>query len=399
VHALENSLLSFSLAGARFPSLDFVELDVQLTRDGVPIVHHDWTVLVQAQSCTPSPLVSLRVPLSALTFAQLSALAPQPLAYSRELGALAHCLGAPEVADEGAWALASLGHMQQGGNGEGDGGGAVHGAKGAWGAGGAAAGAGGGGAPLRADSAFSAQAVGAARLAHQRTTARALDALGVDRHTEPASGRLARGELRDGLGLRCGAFPSLRTVLASLRPAMGLNIELKYPSDAEVALHGLQPPTREVYWEAVWAAVQQGQQAQEQRQGAHRPLLFSSFDPSLCELAKARQSQYPVAFLTMGGLEACKDPRCCSFDAALSFAEGAKLLGVVAHCDSLAPSVEQAVGRAREKGLIVGTFGRSNNIPRVALEQVESGVGLVILDHLALLATLAPRHQGATTGE
>lgn len=41
-HVLENSLLSF--ANAARSGLDFIELDVHISRDGVPVIHHDWGV-------------------------------------------------------------------------------------------------------------------------------------------------------------------------------------------------------------------------------------------------------------------------------------------------------------------------------------------------------------------
>ncbi|CAE7516327.1 GDE1, partial [Symbiodinium sp. KB8] len=60
-HVAENSLLSFSAASAAGAS--FVEFDVQLSSDGVPVVHHDLLVKV--------PGTSLKVPITALTAAQL----------------------------------------------------------------------------------------------------------------------------------------------------------------------------------------------------------------------------------------------------------------------------------------------------------------------------------------
>ena len=72
-HVQENSLLSFAegwRAGA-----SFVELDVHLTRDAVPVVHHDFGVIVRAAGAA-----NVRVPVGHLTAAQFLALDPQPAA-------------------------------------------------------------------------------------------------------------------------------------------------------------------------------------------------------------------------------------------------------------------------------------------------------------------------------
>ena len=85
VHANENSMLAFELA-CTSGALDLVELDVMLSRDGVPVVHHDWCVLVRAEG-VGGVAVPLRVPVSHLTLAQLAALQPQPMACTCAAGA------------------------------------------------------------------------------------------------------------------------------------------------------------------------------------------------------------------------------------------------------------------------------------------------------------------------
>lgn len=68
VHMPENTLLSLSTAATT--GAELVEFDVQLTRDGVPVIHHDWGVLL------PGP-AAVRVPVTHLTLAQFKSLQPQ----------------------------------------------------------------------------------------------------------------------------------------------------------------------------------------------------------------------------------------------------------------------------------------------------------------------------------
>ena len=61
-HVAENSLLSFTTAAANGAS--WVEFDVQLSKDGVPVIHHDFNVKV--------PGTSITVPITELTATQLA---------------------------------------------------------------------------------------------------------------------------------------------------------------------------------------------------------------------------------------------------------------------------------------------------------------------------------------
>ena len=61
-HVAENSLLSFATAAANGAS--WVEFDVQLSKDGVPVIHHDFTVKI--------PGTSITVPITELTAKQLA---------------------------------------------------------------------------------------------------------------------------------------------------------------------------------------------------------------------------------------------------------------------------------------------------------------------------------------
>ena len=94
---LENCILSFSHAAAA-SHLNFVELDVQLSADGVPVVYHDWTVRVDALGAGLRS-VALRVPIGHMDAAQLQCLAQLPSRCSRGLSN-----GAQRVYSELQWA-------------------------------------------------------------------------------------------------------------------------------------------------------------------------------------------------------------------------------------------------------------------------------------------------------
>src|SRR4051794_1955552 len=77
-HVLENTLLS--LCEASRAGADMVEFDVQLPRDGVCVIHHDWGVVVPIPSAAATDTTAaLRVPVGHLTLAQFKALRPQTM--------------------------------------------------------------------------------------------------------------------------------------------------------------------------------------------------------------------------------------------------------------------------------------------------------------------------------
>ena len=61
----------------------------------------------------------------------------------------------------------------------------------------------------------------------------------------------------------------------------------------------------------------------------NRPLYFSAFDPEICILTAAKQTRFPVFFLTEGGEAAYADPRLASLEGALSTCMEGNLDGIV----------------------------------------------------------------------
>jgi glycerophosphoryl diester phosphodiesterase len=177
-------------------------------------------------------------------------------------------------------------------------------------------------------------------------------------------------------GLR-DRFATLEDVLTHLPPRAGVNIEVKYATVAESHAFGLRQWERNAFVERILDVVF--------ALAGGRGILFSSFDPDICLLLRCKQATYPVLLLTEGGTnaEALPDPRMNSLAAAVAFARGARLFGIVSHVAPLieCPRIIHAI--QDEAGLVLCTYGRTNNTAEAVLLQQAHGVGAVIVDHVA----------------
>jgi glycerophosphodiester phosphodiesterase len=330
---LENCSLSFAHAAKM--GVDFIELDVQMSKDGIPVVYHDWTVRVDAVGGSAAATsVALRIPVGHMDAEQLRSLAQHP---TRCVCGLSH--GARRLYDECAWARgkgeASLANARDTCSHLGD------------------------------------------RAALHKAAARRLSIFGID--TTPAT-LLRVGDTFDGHGLRDGGtgggIPSLASILnaSSLPRLCGVNIELKYPSAEEIELLGLRVPSHSDFVAAVLRVVA--------IVAPDRRIMYSSFDPDVAKIAReTAPTTTPVLFLTEGdGGAAAADPRLRSFQAALEWASDAALDGVVTHVAPVLRAPAEAVAAARERGLALATYGRQNNEIANVILQKSNGVDMIILD-------------------
>jgi glycerophosphoryl diester phosphodiesterase len=419
-HILENTVLS--LQSAARAGAEYCEFDVQLTRDGIPIIHHDWTVAIPFSGSGPAPAramaspsptlssssspastspssLTLRVPVTHLTLAQMQALTPRAMI--------------PEsVADE--YELAK----------------AADAASASFRAGGVEGGRGGQGTrasngkpPLRPPTSSSSSsspspspatsAAGSSSSSGRRAGRSPLPLLrssaSVDDERDPGQeGRPARevnGRTVAALGLDAGRadvtrlglsyhyglrdrFATLSEAFRTVPAECGFNIEVKYATLLEAQLFGLRQAERNAFVErildVVFAARRREEEAAEGGSG-RRPILFSSFDPDICVHLARKQGLYPVFFLTEAGTppEPAADPRMNSIAAAVAFARSVGLAGVVSHAGPVleAPRIVRAV--QEEGGLVLATYGAVNNDPDAVERQVGLGVGAVIVDHVA----------------
>lgn len=395
VHVGENTLQS--LCAAADAGAEFVEFDVQLTRDGHPVLHHDWGVRLPGMS-------GGRVPVGHLTAREFLAVPPSVMVndaatceYARARAADAIVAGAGVAADAAAGATV-----------------------------GATLGAGVAVAPRvptvgGATPAAARVAAGSRPPFHRRS--RSADAAASEGSARPSQHHPHHVQRRapqptpphdDGgeYGL-AGRFTTLAQALARVPLACGFNLELKYPTPAEAQLLGLAVPERNAYVEAVLDVVYAAAAAADATTAMggggggggcpplpRRRLLFSSFDPDVCALVASKAgSEYPVCLLTEGG---CAGPgpgvasdlaggggdwRCGSLAGAAAFAAAEGLLGVV--CDAApllaAPALVTAVRHGL--GLALASYGRANNAPgSVRRQAARGGLSAAVVDHVRHVA-------------
>lgn len=289
-HYLENTLSSFVAAAAH--GADFIEFDVQLTRDGVPVLHHDWAVKVRVGD------TFIRVPVCNLTAAQFCHIPP---AYMHNSG------GTSESAQSAACDAALVQADAQ--------------------------------VPLTPD--------------HEPTT--------------------------DVTIIRDAFFITLEQLFQAVPSSCGFNVEVKYPVPQEVHMFGLSVAERGAYVDAILRVV-------ERYACQGRRIMFSCFDPDTCVMLARKQAEHSVLFLTEGGAHdgPVFDPRMTSLDGAVRFVLEAGLAGIVTDVTPViaCPALIPAIQRARQPPLLLASYGRSNNDPKVSLMQRDAGIDAVIVDHI-----------------
>ena len=154
-------------------------------------------------------------------------------------------------------------------------------------------------------------------------------------------------------------FPTLEQCFKSVDPSLKFNIEVKY------CMHllstgqyeeGVQHfPERNSYVDVILYDVF--------RHAGNRQILLSCFDPDVCTMLRAKQTRYPVAFLSQGDTvqyETFQDWRAATLPMAVSFAYVEWLTGVVLHTEGLLKDIH-LIDQARACGLLVFCWGNENN--------------------------------------
>lgn len=116
-----------------------------------------------------------------------------------------------------------------------------------------------------------------------------------------------------------------------------------------------------------------------------RPLMFSSFNPDICYLLSLKQRKIPVFFLTDGGMTKWTiEQRGNSIDSAVKFSIRANLAGIVCNSTPLieAPSL---IGHIKRSGLSLFTFGSQNNEIEGVKLQKANGVDAIIADNVGTI--------------
>lgn len=170
-----------------------------------------------------------------------------------------------------------------------------------------------------------------------------------------------------------GPFTTLAETLKSVPKSAGFNIEVKYPMIDEAEQDELtQFQELNIYVDTILECVYDNVEED-------RHIIFSSFHPEICLALNLKQPNYPVFFLTDAGTLPMADIRCNSLQEAVRFAKQADLLGIVAASEPIleAPRMVQVI---KEMGLLLFTYGILNNEVENAIAQKCYGVDAVIVD-------------------
>lgn len=171
-------------------------------------------------------------------------------------------------------------------------------------------------------------------------------------------------------------YPSLKETFQHVHKDVGFNIEIKYP-DSEDMERYFAVAERNIYVDTILKVIFDFAQ--------DRKCIISSFDPDICYLVAAKQVRYPVFFLTEGGTIKTTDSRKNSVEAAIHFAQTARLFGIV--CDNRPILADLSlIKKCHEANLLLFTYGDSNTIFEYVKIQKENGVDSVITDDVIQLS-------------
>lgn len=169
-------------------------------------------------------------------------------------------------------------------------------------------------------------------------------------------------------------FVTLKELFKRLPKNVGFNMELKYPmlDEAQQESMGEVAFDMNFYVDTILKTVYD-----ENLTG--RDILFSSFHPDICVLLSLKQPTMPILFLTEAGTAEMADIRALSLQNAIRFAKKWNLLGIVSAAQTLVktPRLAQVV---KSSGLVCVTYGLENNDPELCKIQMKAGVDAVIAD-------------------
>ncbi|KAF9925244.1 Glycerophosphocholine phosphodiesterase [Linnemannia zychae] len=315
----ENTLLSFVTAASL--GAEYIEFDVQMTKDMVPVLYHDWTVTE----------TGLDIPVSSITLEQFQKLSGKscrsPPGSPRPESPPKQTVHAPRPE-----------------------------------------------LPRSGSSQYGIDKDGQTRLMRSNSLGAITRMKAMTPTSEPANP--AAKMKGNGLGTIQAPFATLKDTFETVPSHIGFNIEVKYPmldeaEDAHIPLYSFEINR---FVDRILKEVYDHDQTHPDRK-----IIFSSFHPDICLLLNLKQPNYPVFFLTDGGTSVMADRRCNSIQSAVRFATSIDLLGIVTASQPIieAPNLVKGI---KETGLLVFTYGADNNEVENAKLQRRHGVDAVIVD-------------------
>ncbi|KAI7873728.1 GDPD-domain-containing protein [Lichtheimia hyalospora FSU 10163] len=322
----ENTVLSFITAASL--GAEYVEFDVQLTKDMVPVIYHDWTVTE----------TGFDIPLNAITVEQFLNLRPSGHIKEYHTGVSngPHGLLFPTINNtqpepvypvtNGNAALSPTG--------------------------------------ARMGRSNSLGAIGGVQMYGRNVASKRLELTRTNK----------LGKLKgNGPESIQAPFTTLVEALKKIPKTAGCNIEVKYPMVDEAEGDELyQFQEINMFVDTILSCVYDNTEED-------RRIIFSSFHPEICLALNIKQPNYPVFFLSDAGTLPMADVRCNSLQGAMRFAKQADLLGVVLASEPILEA-PRMVNVIKESGLLLFTYGVLNNEVENAVAQRNYGVDAVIVD-------------------
>lgn len=117
-----------------------------------------------------------------------------------------------------------------------------------------------------------------------------------------------------------------------------------------------------------------------------RNIFFSSFDPDVCSILKAKQSYFPVMLISGNTRPLSFNHRYAqTLEAGIAFAAVEKLYGVVFYSTPLLDEKKILIMKAHKLGLKMFTWGRRNNEEDMVQIQQDLSVDAIALDNIDMV--------------
>lgn len=184
-------------------------------------------------------------------------------------------------------------------------------------------------------------------------------------------------------------YATLDETLRIVPAEVGFVIEVKYPAERFQHSSKMRYAERNLYVDAVLNSVFS---AMQNPHLAQRKIMLISFDPDLCVLLSQKQPRFPVLFLLClnhgipvgDGDDEIEgyDPRCQSLECATKFARSVRLQGIICDAASVLSAPEKFVTTVHDASLLLMTYGADNMDDEKRAIQKNAGVDSLIMDNV-----------------
>lgn len=171
-------------------------------------------------------------------------------------------------------------------------------------------------------------------------------------------------------------YPQLEELLKHVPAEVGLNVEIKYPEPVgnRVDMRKLPAFAMNGYVDGILKCVFD--------HAGSRRVFFSCFDPNVCVMLRAKQTRYPVFFLTYGAIQPQLFDARLSLQFAVNFVKMERLQGIVSNCPAFLaePELVQVVKDQIQRPLL--TWGDQNTNHESVQLQKRHAIDGVISDNI-----------------